>query len=191
MKSSAFVLHCVIYSYLTLAGSVSAEGPTSDTTATNHDALDVYVDCRDCPSGYYDYLKTELTFVNFVRDRKQSDVHVLVSTQSTGGGGDEITMEFIGRNEFSAMVDTLKFFTVDSDTDDTIRKRLAARLRLGLVRYLARTRQADDPTVTYSGGTDAVQASEKSDPWNYWASIGFSYSFGSIYNNVVNARFGG
>jgi hypothetical protein len=26
--------------------------------------------------------------------------------------------------------------------------------------------------------------------YNYWGSIGLSYSFGSIYNNVVNPRFG-
>jgi len=27
--------------------------------------------------------------------------------------------------------------------------------------------------------------------YNYWTSIGFSYSFGSIFNNIVNPRFGG
>jgi len=26
--------------------------------------------------------------------------------------------------------------------------------------------------------------------YSYYASIGFSYTFGSIYNNVVNPRFG-
>ncbi len=26
--------------------------------------------------------------------------------------------------------------------------------------------------------------------YNYWASIGLSYTFGSIYSNVVNPRFG-
>jgi len=26
--------------------------------------------------------------------------------------------------------------------------------------------------------------------YNYWASVGISYTFGSIYNNIVNARFG-
>ncbi|MDZ7341730.1 MAG: hypothetical protein ONB27_10280 [candidate division KSB1 bacterium] len=27
--------------------------------------------------------------------------------------------------------------------------------------------------------------------YNYWTSIGLSYTFGSIYNNIVNPRFGG
>jgi hypothetical protein len=27
--------------------------------------------------------------------------------------------------------------------------------------------------------------------YQYWGGIGFSYTFGSVYNNVVNPRFGG
>lgn len=36
-----------------------------------------------------DYIRTEITFVNYVRDRKEADVHVLITQQRTGGGGRE------------------------------------------------------------------------------------------------------
>ena len=34
-------------------------------------------------------MRTEITFVSYVRDRTAADVHVLVTTQGTGGGGTE------------------------------------------------------------------------------------------------------
>ena len=39
-----------------------------------------------------DYIRTEITFVNYVRDRKEADVHVLITQQRTGGGGREYTL---------------------------------------------------------------------------------------------------
>lgn len=36
-----------------------------------------------------DYTRTEITFVNHVRDRKEADVHILITEQDTGSGGRE------------------------------------------------------------------------------------------------------
>ena len=47
-------------------------------------ALRVFLDCNSCDENY---LRTEITFINYVRDRADADVHVLVTTQGTGGGG--------------------------------------------------------------------------------------------------------
>ena len=44
----------------------------------------VYIDCLECD---LDYIRTEITFVNYVRDRKEADVHILITTQDTGSGG--------------------------------------------------------------------------------------------------------
>ena len=44
------------------------------------------------------------------------------------------------------------------------------------------------------GATDEevlTEQKELSTSYNYFASFGISYTFGSIYNNVVNPRFGG
>jgi hypothetical protein len=34
------------------------------------------------------------------------------------------------------------------------------------------------------------QRRELAKSYSYWGSFGFSYTFGSIFNNIVNARFG-
>lgn len=53
----------------------------------------VFIDCGMCD---IDHIRTEITFVNYVRDRKEADIHVLVTSLRTGAGGREYTLAFIG-----------------------------------------------------------------------------------------------
>ena len=57
------------------------------------EALCVFLDCQGCD---FDYLRTELPFVNYVRDRRDAQVHVLITREQTGGGGRAITIDFVG-----------------------------------------------------------------------------------------------
>ena len=66
-----------------------------DLDALKKQAPKVFIDCRRCD---IDFIRTEITFVNYVWDRREADIHVLVTTQSTGSGGTEYTMAFIGQN---------------------------------------------------------------------------------------------
>ena len=78
-----------------LGGIVGAAG-------VDNPAVNVFLDC-----GYRcdeDYLRTEITYVNWVRDRAVADVHLLVTTQSTGGSGLEYTLAFIGQSRFARLV---------------------------------------------------------------------------------------
>src|SRR5262245_19325328 len=53
--------------------------------------LKVFVDCNRCDD---DYLRQNVGFIDYVRDRAVADVHVLVTTQETGGGGLAWTVRF-------------------------------------------------------------------------------------------------
>ena len=52
-------------------------------------ALKVFLDGQNLQ---WDYIRTEIPFINYVRDRKDADVHVLITTQATGSGGSEYAM---------------------------------------------------------------------------------------------------
>src|SRR5512136_1933366 len=84
-------------------------------------ALKVFLDCDSCDT---EYIKTEITFVNYVRDRLEAQVHILITTQQTGGGGREYTLSFIGQNDCRDLNDVEKYFTSKTDTDDEVRKGL-------------------------------------------------------------------
>ncbi|MGD2046367.1 MAG: hypothetical protein PVH96_09110, partial [Gemmatimonadota bacterium] len=62
------------------------------------DAVHVFLDCntRRCDSEYF---RTEISFVNWVRDRTLAEVHLIITSTETGGGGDVYDLEFIGLEE--------------------------------------------------------------------------------------------
>jgi hypothetical protein len=110
-------------------------------------ALKVFLDCDNCD---LDYIKTEITFVNYVRDRLEAQVHILISTQSTGGGGVEYTLTFIGQNEFKDARDVQRYYSSKTDTDDDVRRGLVKTLNLGLMGFVARTPIAGRIAVDYA-----------------------------------------
>ena len=55
--------------------------------------LTLFLDCESC---YEDYLRTEITFVDYVRDRTEADIHALITRAETGAGGSEYTLQFMG-----------------------------------------------------------------------------------------------
>jgi hypothetical protein len=69
------------------------------------DAPSFYIDCRRCD---FDFIRTELNFVNYVRDPELADVHVFVTDEQTGGGGREYQFSFIGRRRFEGTSYTLR-----------------------------------------------------------------------------------
>lgn len=154
------------------SATVARAADAQDQTAGAREGaqvLRVFVDCRaNCD---FDFLRTEITFVDYVRDRKDADVHVLVTTQRTGGGGQEYTLKFIGLERFAGRDDTLRYVSAQTDTDDQRRRGLAQVLTLGLVRYVAETPLASELQVRYrprAGGPAAGPTTPAEDPWNFW-----------------------
>ena len=126
----------------------------------------VFLDCRACD---FDYLRQEIQFVDYVRDRTDADVHVLSTTQGTGGGGTEYVFRFIGLGRFAGMDDELKFTSQQSSTTEERRSGYTRVLKLGLVRYVAATEMAGQLTLTYRAAGDvAAPITPAMDPWNLW-----------------------
>ncbi len=154
-------------------GAAAAPAQTFGTPAqagpAHEGALRIFLDCRgECD---FDFLRTEITFVDYVRDRKDADVHVLVTTQPTGGGGREFTVKFIGLDRFAGREDTLRYVAAQTDTNDERRRGLAQVLKLGLVRYVADTPLARELQIGHrprAGTPAAGPATPAADPWNFW-----------------------
>src|SRR5665647_110598 len=82
----------------------------------NIDEVKVFVDCNTrCDMRY---VKTEINYVDFVPDRFLANVFIMVTSQSTGSGGNEIKLFFSGQENFAGMEDALKFYRTSVDTDD-------------------------------------------------------------------------
>ena len=82
-----------------------AQEPAAAPRSTG--AISMFLDCRAMCDE--DYMHTEITYVDWVRDRTVADVHALISTLSTGAGGTQYTITFIGLRRFAPLADTLVF----------------------------------------------------------------------------------
>ncbi len=125
-------------------------------------ALKVFLDCDSCDT---EYIKTEITFVNYVRDRLEAQVHILITTQATGGGGREYTLAFIGQNGYQDLQDVQQYFSMKTDTEDEIRRGLVKTLKLGLMSFVGRTPIAGRIAVEY---TRPETTGPGRDRWRSW-----------------------
>jgi hypothetical protein len=134
-------------------------------TAQPPSQLRVFLDCQDC---FSDYLRSEVTFVDYVRDRAEADVHVLLTDTSTGSGGREYTAAFIGLGRYAAVKHTLKAFTTSDDPDDVVRRQLATMIRVGLLTFVAHDGVPQRLEVDVGLGSEAARPAVVGDRWNNW-----------------------
>jgi len=126
----------------------------------------LFLDCATNCDGAF--LRTEVTVVDWVSDRNASDVHVIATGLSTGAGGREVVLEFIGRGTLDSLRDRHRFQTAPDASDDDERREFARVLRLGLVRYLLVANQARDLRVERTTDEDEEAPSTGPDRWNHW-----------------------
>jgi len=168
-----------------------AASPDDEKTISRDEAPNVFLDCN--ASCDRTYIRTEITFVNYVRDREASDVHVLITAQRTGSGSREFELDFIGRNQFEGLDQELFFIAQQVNTPDETRAGLTRILKIGLVAYVAQTPLAEQLAVEFDD-TEVVQETEIADPWNFWVfdvdgngrleseSLRDSYRFGGSFS---------
>ena len=143
----------------------------------------VFLDCQyECDT---DYITQNITFVDYVRDRAVADVHVLVTTQETGGGGTSWTLKFIGQDTFQNQDRTLTMTTPQDATSDDRRKEFSRVLRLGLVGYAATTSVAPQLDVVSRQQTAANRTDPMKDRWNYWV---FNFGVNGFLNGEATSK---
>ncbi len=128
----------------------------------------VYLDCR--ASCDFNLIRTEITYVDWVRDREVADVHVLLTGQRAGAGGEQFTAAFLGVRRFAGRGDTLTFTTNPTATSDELRRGVTRMLALGLVQFVARTPDAQSLRICRAdtAGAAAARLTPKGDRWNAW-----------------------
>ena len=129
-------------------------------------APNVYLDCdrRTCD---FNYIKTEITFVNYVLDRQSADVQIIVTREQTGSGGNEYTLAFMGLRRHKGKDATLRYYSKPTDTEDQFRRGLVNSLKQGLLPYVYDTPLAEFISISYAQ-QKGYRPTPASDPWHYW-----------------------
>lgn len=139
-------------------GGAAAPGPAGQTR------LRIHVEACDC---FAEFLRTEIRWVDFVRQQQDADVQILSTSRTTGAGGVETVLRFIGAGRFSGVDHELRAVTPPGEPEDVRRRDVLRTVLVGLLGFSAREGLPADLRVNVnSPGGQA--ASVVRDPWNYW-----------------------
>jgi hypothetical protein len=164
------------------AATGQAQGARDETSnAPSSAGRRVHVDCVECED---DYLRTELTFVDLVRDRQLADVAVLVTSLRTASGGRQFSIQTRvgGRMDSSAMsprADTLHLNIRPDATIHEQRQALVRAIKVALLPWIRESLELAHLDLQYTPPrASRVAADRPRDPWNQWVfRVGGSGSF--------------
>jgi hypothetical protein len=151
--------------------------------------LKVFIDCHSgCDMTY---MRSEINIVDFVLDRIAADLHVLITDQNTGSGGDKYQLIFFGQNQFKNNGDTIYFDNDANNTDFEERQLLIKYLKLGLTPYITKTKMAQYISIGMkidNAGSEVKKdtTAQTKDPWNYWVyntRLSGSINSDAVYKN--------
>ena len=180
-------------------GSAQAPSARRDSlSADNAAVLRIFLDCdaTSTPGCDFDFLRTELAWLHYTRDRADADVQIIVSSLISGSGGNEVVLRFVGLRTFDGINDEIRFNTPLNATTDDARRALARVIALGLARYAVRTPDGTNFALQYRGKTAAAGARPVRDRWNHWLfsigadgwTYGESRSSSTTLQGTVTAR---
>src|SRR5687768_3272189 len=148
-------------------------------------ALRVFIDCNNTPCDS-EFFRTEITFIEHVRERQDADVHLLMTGQSTGAGGREITFSFFGQGRLMGRDHVLTESFVVAASDDAVRRGMVRVMSLGLVPYVLDTPAAGRLSVTVQAPSTSTAAQVARDPWNRWT---FRLNLNGNANGEASSKF--
>ena len=165
----------------TLAGQEQARRPDADSTQR---ALRVFLDCAMCN---FDFMRRTITFVDWVRDREDAQVHVLVTTRAAGGGGTEFNLNLTTRRESAGTQTAIRFTTEQTDTEQEIRENVTHALELALARYVAGTALAKHVRLVFEpvAPPGLKSTDRRDDRWSSWV---FSVGLDGILNGQESTK---
>jgi hypothetical protein len=149
---------CILVALLSAPLCVRATAPAD--SLSREGALKVYLE------GYSSsYVKDNIPFVNYVRDARAADLHIIVSYIGTGSGGGEYSIELLGRGRFAGMNDTLRYFSGPTEIGDETKQAVVRTLKMGLMRYVARTPFASDMRIDCARAAPPRAVVDRWDGW--------------------------
>jgi len=155
---------------------------TTSPDSLRKDALNVYM-------GASSYLRQQIPYINYVRDRKVADLVIISTSERNGSGGSEYSMFLEGQGKYEGMRDTLRYSRSPDETYEQARDKEVKTLRMGLMRYVIKTPLAEYIDIEFS---EPISAEVSTDKWNNWVfrlSVS-GYTSGQSSYNYLNA-FGG
>jgi hypothetical protein len=143
---------------LALAPAAAQVPPPGPAGPQEPPRLRVFV---DWPGSDIALLREEIPFAEFVPDLAGAQVRIVVSPRDAGG----FQLEFSGLGEFQSDDHALSHVPEPGAGPEDVKAGLAGLIKLGLLRYAAKTPVAKDLSVRF---LDQAKPTSVNDKWNFW-----------------------
>jgi hypothetical protein len=162
MKKRLIFIHAILLFLIIHAGKVYGQNIPVEADTTRRSAVKIFLDCQECDMNF---IRQEIPYINYVRDVREAQVYILETNQNSGSGGNQFTFTFQGQGEFKGMNDTLVFTSSPDQTNTIIREKRTGMLKMGLMRYVAKTPLFNEIEITHNS---ELEEEEVTDRWNNW-----------------------
>ena len=129
----------------------------------------IFLDCQT--NCFSEFVRQELTYVNYMRERQNADVYVLITDQRASAGAEQIQLIFAYDDYPNLSPDTIQYINEANISNDEERRRFLSYLKKGLLPALMNSPLNEFISFDISlpdNGLD-VNKTEIKDPWNYWS----------------------
>jgi hypothetical protein len=163
----------------------------NDFNKLKKNAPKVFIDCNYCD---IDYIKTKIVFVNYVVETREADVYIMITRLRTGSGGRKYTIKFTGQKKFKGVNDELYYISNRDDSEDTVRKGIVVKLKLGLLQYIKNSKLSEYINIVFTKSDKPEQVKDKWNNWIFNINGGFSqggeksYKYKSIHYSFQASR---
>lgn len=154
----------MLFSVSAVAQTVS-EGNGREADVVNQ-LPTLFIDCSFCDD---EHIRREISFVNYVRDPEQADIHLFITRTRLSRGGAEYEISFIGLRRFADLDIDLAYTADRNETWSETRDSLNNLIRSALMPYLSQTPFLN--SISFIVDTDQSGVSSvtpEDDPWNFW-----------------------
>lgn len=144
------------------------------------DTPHVFLDCKT--HCYFEHVRAEIDYVNFVRHRQEADIHILLTRLRTGSNGIEYTLATSGRGRFEGIADTVSFYGDPNITDNERQNLIVRNIESALIPYLVKTDMRRFMFLDKSAlPREGTIVNSEEDPWNSWLfEVGGNFWFSSV-----------
>lgn len=151
----------IIYLLLFLALSLTIFGQVSDSK------INVFLDCQT--SCFTTFLRQEIHYINYVRDRQDADIYVLATHQNASAGAREIQLIYLFEGFESLTTDTIIYIREDNISDLQEMRLFKTQFKKGLLPAIVRSDLLDLVSYEVDFKEEQLDTSQFIDPWNYWS----------------------
>ena len=138
----------------------------------------VYIESAALDAGA---ILKDIAFISPVKTREEADVELHITSEASASGTD-YTLAFKGLKDFDGAGQVLKYSAGKTDTVDETKSGLTQTLKMGLMRYVARTDAGSRVRISLQ---DKVNPTSVIDKWNFWV---FSASVDGFYQGETSYK---